>query len=83
MGKSKMIIPIKESHDGNGWVQIYRANSRRELSKMVKGSNWRDNTGCGRDCTGEIFLETAELLRAYHVDGEWVGVVYRTQARDV
>lgn len=76
-------LTIRDAHDGDMWIQLFTASSRRLLSKMVKRANWRSETGCGADCTGRVFSGSATLLRAYHVDGVWIGVVERSNARDV
>lgn len=76
-------ITIREDNDGSMWVDVWFAPSRRALAKMVKDSNWHDDKGCGADCTGQIFMGTCELVRAYRVGKRWAGVVVRTASRDV
>lgn len=76
-------LMIREESDGCGWITLIKAKSRRELGRLVKARNWRQDTGCGTDCTGRVFSASCELLRAYSVNGSWVAVVYCFEARDV
>ena len=65
-------------------VLVLTADSRRALSRAVAALNWRDETGCGADCTGKIFMQSARLLRAYRATGgHWRGVVESCESFDV
>ena len=76
-------LDVYNSHDGDGWVEILHAKSRKELARQVKSRNMYTPTGCGRDCTGMIFATTSTLLRAVRDGSEWVGIVYTQNSRDV
>ncbi len=80
---SRDMVVHHDDHGTFSWVMLVSAPSRRELSRKVKERNWYRNTGCGRDCTGIVFSGSCELLRAYKVEGEWIGVTYNTESRDV
>ncbi len=81
--RSSRDMVVREDHGSFSWVMLLSAPSRRALSRKVKERNWYKSTGCGHDCSGRVFAGSCDLLRAYHVDGEWIGVVYCTEQRDV
>lgn len=77
-------LEINSDYGSEKFVTLISAASRRALSRKVQEINpGHIDTGCGHDCSGQVCGRYAELLRAYRVGAEWIGVVCIQIHRDV
>jgi cupin superfamily acireductone dioxygenase involved in methionine salvage len=75
---------IDESFGSTTYVTIFHADTRRQLSKLVKDADVGSiPTGVDHDCSGKVCARYAKLLRAYRSGNAWVGLVQTQIHRDV
>ena len=75
---------IDQSFDRTVYLRIFMADTRRQLSKLVKEADIGPiDTGVSHDCSGKVCAQHAKMLRAYRSGPQWVGLVQIVTRRDV
>lgn len=64
-------------------VVVFREPSSWKLRRRTEKLNWRKETGCGADCTGQMFQQECYCLKRYRDGKDWVAVVQISSYFDV
>jgi hypothetical protein len=62
------------SPEAHIWIELIYAKSRWGLRMKAKERNTRKETGCGADCTGQVYMTSCKILRSYKIGDQIVGV---------
>ncbi len=68
-------MDIRTNSEGRIWVEVIHGKSRWDIRMKVKGRNTRKETGCGADCTGQIYMTSCKALRTYKISPGYVVAV--------